>query len=82
MTYSIKQVAERFGVSIKTVLLWIKSGELRAVNCSRSLASKKPRYRISQESLEEFELLRSASTPAPTRRRKRKQPDGIIQFYK
>jgi excisionase family DNA binding protein len=81
MTYSIKQVAERFGVSIKTVLLWIKSGELRAVNCSRSLASKKPRYRVSQESLTEFELLRQAPTASTTRRRKRKQPNDVIQFY-
>ena len=81
MTHSVKQVSERFGVSMRTVLLWIKSGELKAVNCSRNMASKKPRYRICDSELQEFELLRSTYV-APTRRRKRKQPSDVIQFYK
>lgn len=81
MTYSVKQIAERYGVSDRTVLLWVRNGELRATNCSRNMTSKKPRYRISDLQLQEFELLRQAPTASPRKRRKRK-PQDIIEFYK
>ncbi len=46
MTYSVKDVAERYHVGIHTVLQWIASGELRAVNVGRKPGSKKPRCRV------------------------------------
>ena len=77
----VRQVAARYGVGEHTVLAWIKSGELRAVNCGRSPAAKKPRWRITPEALEAFELLRSASPPPPKpTRRRRHQPDEI-RYY-
>jgi transposase len=81
-TFSTKEVAERYTVSTKTVAGWERSGELRGICVSRSLASKKKIYRFSESALAEFELLRSSTTTPTTRRRKRKQPNDVIQFYK
>jgi excisionase family DNA binding protein len=80
MTFSIKNIRERFGVSEHTVLTWIHTGELRAVNVGRKAGAKKPRWRITQEALEAFEVLRTP-TPVPPRVRRRKRPAGIIEFY-
>lgn len=80
ITFSVKQIAERYLVSVRTVLEWIRKGELRAVNCSRNILSKKPRYRISDSALQEFEILRQAQVRPPRKQRKRKQQD-VIEFY-
>ena len=80
-TLSVRDVCERYGVTEHTVLQWIKSGELRAVNVGRSPGSKKPRWRITAEALAQFELGRETTAPpAKTRRPKRKA--NVIEFYK
>jgi excisionase family DNA binding protein len=80
-TLSVRNLCERYGVSEGTVLTWINRGELRAVNVGRRLGAKKPRWRITQEALEAFELARTA-TPASPRASRRKRPAEIIEFYK
>jgi excisionase family DNA binding protein len=80
-TLSVRDLTERYGVSEHTVLGWIASGELRAINVGRRLATKKPRWRITQEALEAFEALRTP-TPPPPRTRRRKRPADVIEFYK
>jgi hypothetical protein len=75
----VRDIAERYGVTIPTVLAWINSGELRAVNVSRRAQSKKPRWRITSAALEAFERLRSI-TAAPPRPRRRQSLD-VISFY-
>lgn len=77
---TIREVAERFAVGERTVIGWIRSGELRAVNCGRRPGSKKPRWRMTAESLAAFELCRT-HTPPPPRTRRRKQSAEAIQFY-
>jgi excisionase family DNA binding protein len=79
-TFSVRDLCERYGVSEHTVLGWIASGELRAVNVGRRPAGKKPRWRISQQALQAFELART-STPPPPRARRRKRPGDVIEFY-
>ena len=83
MTYSVNDVCERYGVGEHTVLGWIKSGELRAVNVGRTPGSKKPRWRITPEALAQFELSReSGAPPATTKEKRRKKSDpAVIQFY-
>lgn len=61
-TLSVRDVCERYGVAEQTVLGWIRSGELRALNCSRRPDAKKPRWRITQEALAAFELARAPET--------------------
>lgn len=80
-TLSVRDLCERYGVTVHTVLGWIRSGELRAVNVGRRLGAKKPRWRITVEALEAFEQARTA-TPPPPRARRRKRPAEVIEFYK
>ncbi len=82
-TFTVAEIAERFGVSPETVAGWIRAGELKAVNVSRSRTSKKPRWRITAEGLAAFETSRSATPEPPAPKRARKKPSGdVIQFYR
>jgi predicted site-specific integrase-resolvase len=60
-----REVALLYRVSVHTVLAWIRSGELRAVNVARG---PRPRWIITEAALAAFEAARSAPTP-PLRRR-------------
>lgn len=81
MTYTIRDICNRYGVNEHTVLAWIHSGELKAVNVGVAPGKKKPRWRITQGAVDAFEALRAATPPAPTPRRRRKQSADIVQFY-
>jgi excisionase family DNA binding protein len=80
-TLSVRDLCDRYGVGEHTVLAWIHSGQLRAVNVGRRPGAKKPRWRITQEALEAFELART-STPPPPRTRRRNRPTDVVEFYK
>jgi excisionase family DNA binding protein len=68
-TYTVKQICDRFGVHEQTALTWIHNGELKAVNVGREPGKLKPRWRITEEALQEFEAKRtSTTTPAPVKR--------------
>ncbi|MGH7137562.1 MAG: helix-turn-helix domain-containing protein, partial [Pirellulales bacterium] len=53
------QLAKQLGVQAEKVLGWIRSGELRAVNVA-DRAGRRPRWRISAETIEEFLRRREA----------------------
>jgi hypothetical protein len=77
---TVAQVAERYAVTEAAVLSWVRSGELRAVNCARHAGAKKPRWRISGEALAQFEAARTPAAPAP--RVRRQKPPSVIEFYR
>ena len=77
---TVREVAQRYGVGEHTVLGWIRSGQLRAINVGRNIAAKKPRWRITAEALETFELVRLHTPPQPTRRRRKRQA-AATEFY-
>jgi excisionase family DNA binding protein len=81
VTHRVKHVAERYSVTEHTVLGWIRSGELKAVNVGRRPGGKKPRWRITPEALEAFEALRTPVGPAP-RTSRRRTDAGVIEFYR
>jgi len=81
MTLSVRDLCERYRVSAHTVLGWIRSGELRAVNVGRRQGAKKPRWRISATALEAFEALRTVTPPRPGSRRKKRVAE-VIEFYR
>jgi excisionase family DNA binding protein len=64
VTYGIKDLCERYGVGEHTVLAWIHRGELRAIDVSRKRGGR-PKWRITAEALEAFELSRTPSTRHP-----------------
>jgi excisionase family DNA binding protein len=80
-TLSVREVASRYAVSVHTVLTWIGSAELRAVNVARHPGAKRRRWRVTAEALAAWELTRTASPPLP-RARRRRQPAEVIEFYK
>ena len=81
--FTVRDIQERYGgIGEHTVLGWIKSGELKAINVGRRLGSKKPRWRVTQEALDAFEAMRTATPPVPVTRRRKRQPADVIEFYK
>jgi predicted site-specific integrase-resolvase len=76
------EYAEKLGTSVNTVLAWIKSGELKALNLA-SRTSRRPRYRISPEAAEQFELSRSVvpATAQSATARLRRQSLGAAKDY-
>ncbi|SFJ26841.1 helix-turn-helix domain-containing protein [Planctomicrobium piriforme] len=68
-TLSLSEVAERLDVSVRTVEVWISTGELRALNASRNPNSRKPRLRVRPVDLETFEAGREIQTAQKRTRR-------------
>jgi hypothetical protein len=64
--HTVPELAKHFRVSHEVVRSWITSGLLPAVNVA-PVGSKRHHYRISQESLSQFEASRSSGKPKPTR---------------
>lgn len=81
MTYTINDLMQRYSVTQQTVLGWIHSGELRAINVGRAPGKKKPRWRITQQSLDAFEALRTPSPPQPRTRRRKQATTDVVEFY-
>jgi transposase len=78
--HTIHNIAEHCGVSERTVRAWIRAGDLKALNMSRTPSSRRPRYRVTQAALEAFEATRAAGVPAP-RAKGRKQSGDVVRFY-
>jgi hypothetical protein len=77
---SVADLCERFAVGEHTVLGWIRTGELRAVNVARKPGGK-PKWRVTAEALATFEQLRTPTPPAPKGRRRKRTDVGVIAFY-
>jgi hypothetical protein len=74
------EIARRYRVGTKKVISWIATGELAALNLASS-SSTRPRYSVTPEALEEFEVARRVIPEAgPVRRRRRRLPSGVKQF--
>ncbi len=68
---TVREVARRYRVSPDKVRLWVKRGELAAINTATVLCGR-PQLRITAEALAAFERSRSAGPPPkPARRRRR-----------
>lgn len=61
--YTVPTLAKTMRVRRDTILAWINSGELKAVNVSTGL---RPNYRIDPADLELFKLLRSSRAAMST----------------
>ena len=73
------QIAEMFGVDTKKVSGWIKSGELKAVNVAKNPRGERPRWRISEQAIKDFEARRTYQ-PQAKREPKRRMP-AIKNFF-
>ena len=79
-TLTPPEVARRWRVKPERVIAWIRSGELRAFDVSSRPSVGKPRYRIPEDAIIEFENRRSAAQVKTTRRRRR-QPVDVIEYF-
>lgn len=80
-----RQLARHWGIHIDKVLAFIRSGTLAAFNVA-SPQSSRPRYRISDEAVQAFELERAAYPSAvknepPHSRRRRRRPSTTGRRY-
>ena len=66
--------ARRIRVAREQVVLWIKSGELAALDSSDKPGISRPRWKISPAAIIEFESRRSASPPPKKRCRQKRDP--------
>ena len=82
-TYGVRDLTERYGVGDHTVLAWIRSGELRAINVARTVGTR-PKWRVLESEIESFELRRSSTPQLPIQKRGKKTTTNgdIIKFYK
>ena len=76
------ELAKQWGVSPDKVRAWILSGELEAIDISKTQGGR-PRYLIPQAAIEAFEACRSIQTPPePSPRRTRQAGDeDVIEFF-
>lgn len=72
------EYAARIGAKPETVIFFIRSGELRAINTARR-GSSRPRYKIAPDAIAEFERRRS-TTPMPEPIRRRRTPGAVKSF--
>jgi excisionase family DNA binding protein len=62
--YSTNEAAKVLGIDDETVLAWIHSGQLPAVNVSKKPNGKRPTYRISQSALGRLLIGRQTQSPS------------------
>jgi hypothetical protein len=73
------ELAKQWGIDVKKVLHWVKTGELRAINAAAD-QSGRPRYLIDVADIAAFETARTVQPPTPRIRRRRTDP-GVTQFF-
>jgi helix-turn-helix protein len=73
------QIARRFGVEPAKVLSWIRCGDLSAINMAERLNGR-PRWRVSQSSLDSFLVARTSRPAQKTMPRRRKRPE-VTEFF-
>lgn len=74
-------LAERWGISPDKVLNWIRNGDLKAVNVATTMNGR-PRFRITDEAIEDFQTRRQPVPPPKLPRQKRRKPAGdVIEFF-
>jgi len=74
------QLAERWGVDPDKVLRLIHSGQLRAINLAVNPRGR-PRFRISDDAVRDFEAARSSQPPSPPARRRRRSATAIKEWF-
>lgn len=85
------EVADKYRISWETVISWINTGKLRAEDVSpepdpkkpAKAGSRRPRYRITEEALQEFFAARNPHyEPKKIRRSRRRENSDFQVFFK
>lgn len=82
MIFTPPQVAKRWHCTPERVLQLIRAGRLRAFTLSPA-SSRRPRWRITEDAVAEFERGDNRATPAPAKPApRRRRPADYIEFFK
>ncbi len=78
--YSVGQAAELLGCDVETVLAWIHSGELIAVDISKSKKRKRPTWRLPEAELGRFLITRrnKVAAVAPSVKKQKVAPKQYV----
>jgi hypothetical protein len=76
--FSVADLCRRWKIGPDKIHAFIRRGELMAVNVATNLAGR-PQWRVTPESVEQFERRRT-SAPPPKPLRRRRQP-VLLDFY-
>lgn len=76
--HTVASLAKFLRISDEQVLSHIRAGRIRAVNVGGGV--QRPRWRVSEDALQEFLAARTAS-PKPVTKRKRRPADTVTQFF-
>lgn len=79
--FTVADIRKRYGVSEPTVLTWIRTGAIKAINITRTPGAKRATWRITQAAIDAFELARTTTQPRPITRRQKPAAD-VVEFYK
>ncbi|MHB9077031.1 MAG: hypothetical protein ACYC3X_06000 [Pirellulaceae bacterium] len=81
-TYTLAEIAARWGCCHSSVLMLVYSGDLRAIDISTNPKGKS-RYIVPAEALEAFEAARATPPPEkPLKRKRVKVRSGeVIEFF-
>ena len=78
--YRVREVAASRSVKEDTVLNWIHSGELVAIDVS-SRSGGRPHWRIAETALTKFDRSRAALASPPIKRVRRRRDPAVIEFF-
>lgn len=82
VTHSLKDISKRWSCKTEKVSYFIESGQLIAINVASNPKGRKPRWRITQEALDNFERMRSTvPAPKPIPRQRRRANETMIPKY-
>lgn len=77
---TVRDVAERYGVSEARVRRWIQAGDLAAIDGAAG-KGERPRYLIDEKDLADFDRRRAVGRrPAPAPRAARRPDPDVIEF--
>ncbi len=74
------QLAKRWGISPEKVIAWIKRGELAAIDVSATRGGR-PRYRIDETDIADFEQSRRVVTELPRPSPRKPRGNDTIEFF-
>ncbi len=74
------QIARMWGVSVDKIHVWVRSGELAAINAATHREGR-PRYLVSVNDRQAFERRRAVGRPPSSDRRKRRRRTGTVEEF-
>lgn len=78
-TLSARELATRYGVKLQKIHRWIETGELIGLNVGNG--SRLPRWRVTINSVAEFERRRSSKPRPDLATTRRKADETVIEFF-